>query len=461
LAKRGEPKGRIPPHSQEAEMGVLGAILLSNDALNNAVEVLRPNEFYDPKHRLIFETMLELDDAMTPVDVITVAERLKAKGKLEEAGGGAHLARLTEAVPTAAHVVHHAQIVKNTYLSRELADRATKITEQCYESFSDVGDLLDSAEQSIFSLAEYKIKQAFFGLAEVVKSSLKRVEELYDRKELVTGVPTGFERLDRMTAGFQPSDLIIIAGRPSMGKTALALNIALYAAAEAETGVGVFSLEMSKEQLTMRLLCSEAKVDANSIRTGFIKEKDWPNLIQAADLLSRTPIYLDDTPAIDILEMRAKTRRLKKEHNIGLVVVDYLQLMQGRQGAERREQEISEISRSLKAMAKELNLPVVALSQLNRRVEERPNKRPQLADLRESGAIEQDADVILFIYRDEVYNKSPDNPEKGKAEIIVGKQRNGPTGLVKLRFDGRVTKFDNLDESHEGYQPLPVEEAPF
>ena len=450
MAEAKESAGRVPPHSQEAEVAVLGAVLLSNDALNRAVEVLRPDDFYDPRHVHIFQSMLDLSEQLKPVDVVTLAESLKGAGKLEAVGGGAYLAHLSTAEPTASHVTHHAKIIKDYSLARELIDRSAKIAAESYLPGTDIEALLDRAESSIFEVAEARIKPSFHPLKEVVTQAFKNLEQLSERKELITGVATGFTDLDSMTAGLQPSDLVIIAGRPSMGKTAFALNIALHAASKEGRPTAIFSLEMSKEQLATRLIGCQAKVDANKLRTGFIGERDWLPLTDAANVLSDSPIWIDDTPGIDILEMRAKARRLKKEHRIGLVVVDYLQLMQGRQGLERREQEISDISRSLKAMAKELGLPVVALSQLNRKVEDRPNKRPQLADLRESGAIEQDADVIMFIYRDEVYNNNPDNPKKGVAEIIIGKQRNGPTGIVELHFEGRYTRFDNLDKSHHG-----------
>ena len=453
MAKQRESLGRIPPHSLEAETAVLGAILLSNDALNRALEILRPADFYDARHRLIFQAMIDLTDEMSPVDRVTLAQRLKAKDQLEKIGGGVYLAGLDLAEPTAAHISHYASIVKDYSLARELIDRASKIVAQGYEPGSDIDSLLDAAEQSIFEVAEHKIKPSFYELREVVNDSFKRLEELADRKEPITGVASGFIDLDRLTAGFQDSDLVIIAGRPSMGKTALALNVALHAASRSSVGVGLFSLEMSRQQLAIRMLCSEARVNASRVRTGNFLERDWPKLTEAAGVLAEAPIFIDDTPGLDILEVRAKARRLKREKEIGLVVIDYLQLMQGRGSAERREQEISEISRSLKSLAKELDLPIIALSQLNRRVEERPNKRPQLSDLRESGAIEQDADVIIFIYRDELYNDSPENPDKGTAEVIVGKQRNGPTGLTKLRFDGRFTRFDNLDQTHAGLAP--------
>ncbi len=455
MANSGEIKGRIPPHSIEAETAVLGAVLLSNAALDTALESLRPEDFYTEAHRFIFQAMVELSTDAQPVDLVTLAERLKANGRLKTVGGAVYLAQLADAVQSAAHVAHYARIVKDYALARSLIDRATSIIARGFEPGADVELLLDEAEQAIFDLAETKIKPSFHSLAELVKDSFKRIEQLSENKGLVTGVPTGFAELDRLLAGLQPSDLIIVAGRPSMGKTALALNIAVHAAARASVPVGVFSLEMSKEQLATRMLCSEARVNASKLRTGYLSDRDWGPLTEAAGILSSAKIFVDDTPGLDILEMRAKARRLKREHDLGLIVVDYLQLMQSRGRAESREREISDISRSLKAMAKELNLPVLALSQLNRKVEDRPggNRRPQLADLRESGAIEQDADVIIFIYRDEVYNKAEDNPEKGKAEIIVGKHRNGATGVVKLAFAGKFTRFDDLDEAHEAFAP--------
>ena len=459
MIKPGESRGRVPPHSLEAEVSVLGAVLLSNDALNQAMEILRPEDFYDLRHRSIFDVMSNLSSDNRSVDVVTVAEGLKKGGQLDKMGGAAYLASLDAAVATAAGVADHARIVKNYSISRQLIERATDIVTDSFQTGADVDELLDRAERSIFEVAESRIRQDFSPLRQLVSESFKHIEHLVDNPGRVTGVTTGFIDLDNLLAGFQPSDLIIVAARPSMGKTALALNMALSAASRDQVGVGIFSLEMGREQLAMRLLCSEAKVPSERVRTGFISESDWPKLTDGAGALAEAPIWIDDTPGLDVLEMRAKARRLKKEHDVGLVVIDYLQLMQSRNKTERREQEISEISRSLKAMAKELKIPVIALSQLNRQVESRPNKRPMLADLRESGAIEQDADVILFIYRDEFYNRAEDNPLKGIAEIIVGKHRNGPTGEVKLRFNGRFTKFEDLDQRYDGYAPQPQPDA--
>ena len=347
-------------------------------------------------------------------------------------------------VPSAANVANYAKIVKEKAILRGLIGSATEIINSCYETDSDVDQVLDKAEHRIFEISENKVRTSFYPIKDIVRESFRAIEDLFTRKELITGVATGFDKIDDMTSGLQASDLIIVAGRPSMGKTAFALNIAQHAAMETQTPVAIFSLEMSKEQLAFRLLASEARVDSQRLRKGFLGETDWPKLTAAAGRLSEAPLYIDDTPAITVLEMKAKSRRLKADRDLGLIVVDYIQLMRAQGNQNSREQEISEISRSLKALAKELKVPVIALSQLNRKVEDRPNRRPQMADLRESGAIEQDADVIAFIYRDEVYNKSDDNPDKGVAEIIIGKQRNGPTGLVKLAFLDRFTTFENL-----------------
>ncbi|HPD55905.1 MAG TPA: replicative DNA helicase [Smithellaceae bacterium] len=435
---------KVPPQNIEAEQSILGGILLENSAINSALEIISKNDFYSEAHRKIFDVIVELSEKNEPVDLITLSNALKGKNMLDSVGGTAYLASLVDNVPSAANVANYAKIVKEKAILRGLIGSATDIINSCYETGSDVDELLDKAEHSIFEISENKVRPSFFPIREIVKDSFRSIEELFSRKELITGVPTGFEKLDDLTSGLQKSELIIIAGRPSMGKTSFALNIAQYAALEAQTPAAIFSLEMSKEQLAFRLLASEAKVDSQRLRKGFLGETDWPKLTTAAGKLSDAPIFIDDTPAITVLEMKAKSRRLKADQGLGLIIVDYIQLMRTGSYRESREQEISEISRSLKALAKELRVPVIALSQLNRKVEERPNRRPQMADLRESGAIEQDADVIAFIYRDEVYNKSDDNPEKGTAEIIIAKQRNGPTGMVKLAFLERFTSFENL-----------------
>jgi len=409
-----------------------------------AVEILAGDDFYRDAHKLIFSAMITLFERGEPLDLITVSNVLKDNNKFDAAGGPGYLATLTDIVPVAANIVHYARIVREKSILRRLIQTCTEIAGRCYEEQDDIDGLLDDVETTVFEISRAKSGQSFHPLKTVINTTFKYIEKLYERKEHITGVPTEYHDFDKMTAGLQPADLIILAARPSMGKTALAINMVQNAALLHKVPVAVFSLEMSKEQLGMRMLCSISRVDAQRLRTGFLKEQDWPKLTRAVGMLSDAPIYIDDTPAITVLEMRAKARRLKTEHNIGLVVVDYLQLMRGRSNVNSREQEISEISRSLKAMAKELGIPVLALSQLNRSLETRPNKRPQLSDLRESGAIEQDADVIMFIYRDEVYNKAEDNPKRGIAEIIIGKQRNGPTGSLELAFLDHITTFENL-----------------
>ena len=442
---------KIPPQNIEAERSILGAVLLENEAVNNVLEILSVNDFYSESHRRIFSAILELYEKNEPSDLITLSNILKDKNQLDSAGGVSYLASLVDNVPSAANVAYYSKIVKEKSILRGLIGTATEIITKSYATEKDVENILDEAEHAIFEISENKIKPAFYPIKEIIKDSFRTIEKLYEKKELVTGVPTGFEKVDDLTSGLQKSDLIIIAGRPSMGKTAFALNIAQHAAIEKGITIALFSLEMAKEQLSIRMLSSEAKVDSQRLRKGFLGETDWPKLTTAAGRLSEAPIFIDDTPAITVLEMKAKARRLKAETDLGLIILDYLQLMRGIKFKDSREQEISEISRSLKALAKELNIPVVALSQLNRRVEDRTNKRPQMADLRESGAIEQDADVIAFIYRDEVYNKSEDNPEKGMAEIIIGKQRNGPVGMAKLAFLEKYTSFVNLATADEGF----------
>jgi len=434
---------RLPPQNLEAEQCVLGSILLQQGALVKILELVTPVDFYRDAHKNIFSAMVALFEKNEPQDIITVTNILKDRNQLEQIGGPAYLANLTDIVPVAANIIYYAQIIRSKSILRRLILTCTEIASRCYEEQDEIDSLVDDAEQTIFEISRTKSSQDFQALSKIIPETFKRIERLAEKKELITGVPTGYDDLDRITAGLQPSDLIILAGRPSMGKTALAMNIVQNAAIFNKIPVAVFSLEMSKEQLGMRMLCSVSRVDSQDLRTGFIRDLDWPKLARATGILSDAPIFIDDTPAISVLEMRAKSRRLKAEHNIALVVLDYLQLMRGRSSAERREQEISEISRSLKAMAKELDLPVIALSQLNRSLESRPNKRPQLSDLRESGAIEQDADVICFLYRDEIYNKSEDNPKRGIAEVIIGKQRNGPTGTVELTFIDKYTTFEN------------------
>lgn len=433
---------KLPPQNVEAEQSILGGVLIENDALNTIIEFLEDGDFYREAHQKIFKCMIALSEKNEPLDLITLTNELKKKKELEEIGGASYLAGLVESVPTAANIAYYAKIVKEKSILRKLISTATEIVTQSYQEGKNLEDFLDEAEQAIFRISENQVRPAFYPIKEIVKESFKVIERLYEKKELITGVPSGFKDLDRKTAGFQNADLIIVAGRPSMGKTALCLNIAQHAAINVKIPTAIFSLEMSKEQLAIRMLCSEARVDSARLRSGFLGESDWPKLTMAAGALSDAPIFIDDSAAISVLELRAKARRLKADRGLGLVVVDYLQLMRGRSGAERREQEISEISRSLKALAKELNIPVIAISQLSRKAEDRPGRKPQLSDLRESGAIEQDADVIIFIYRDEVYN--PDSDQRGTAEVIIGKQRNGPTGKVDLSFISEFTTFKDL-----------------
>lgn len=436
---------KLPPQNLEAEQSILGGVLLNNQSLNQVLEILVVDDFYSEAHRKIFTAVLDLSEKNEPIDLITLSDALKDRKRLDQVGGIAYLSSLVENVPSAANIAYYSKIVKQKSILRKLIGTATEILDKSYGIGSDIDSVLDEAEHAIFEIAQNKIKPAFSPIKDVIKETFKNIEKLYAKKELITGVASGFEKLDEMTAGLQRSDLIVIAGRPSMGKTAFALNIAQHAAIQERIPVAVFSLEMSKEQLAMRMLSSEARVDSQRLRKGFLGETDWPKLTTAAGSLSDALIFIDDTPAITALEMKAKARRLKAEHGLGLIILDYLQLMKGSDSTrDSREQEISEISRSLKALAKELGIPVIALSQLNRKVEDRTNRRPQMADLRESGAIEQDADVIIFLYRDEVYNKSEDNPEKGLAEVIVGKQRNGPVGTVKVAFLERYTRFENL-----------------
>jgi len=432
---------RVPPQNLEAEVSVLGAVLQDPQALLKAMEVLRASDFYKEAHRKVFDACLGLFERSEAVDLVTVANELLRRKWLDEVGGAAGLAALVDAVPTAANVGYHARIVKDKALLRSLIEKGTAVVSRAYADADDVDEILDWGEQQIFEISQDKTSRSFVPVRSLLKGTIEYIERLYERKVHVTGVPTGYRKFDEMTAGLQPADLIVVAGRPSMGKTSFCLNIAEHAAIKERIPVGVFSLEMSKEQLVQRLLCSLAKVNSNRLRTGYLSDSDWPRLTTQAGILSESPIFIDDTPGISLLEMRAKARRLKAEQGLGLLIIDYLQLVAGRGRAESRQQEISEISRSLKAMAKELNVPVIALSQLSRAVEARDDKRPILSDLRESGAIEQDADVIMFIYRDEVYH--PDTEDKNAAEIIIGKQRNGPTGTVRLRFFGQYTRFDN------------------
>jgi replicative DNA helicase len=441
---------KVPPHNMEAEQAILGGILINNDAMNQVMDILSVDAFYREAHAHLFQGMIDLYSNNEPVDLITLHQYLKRKNLLEKVGGAEYLGSLVEAVSTSAGITYHAEIIRDLSVRRKLITQCSVISESCFQDWQNTDELLDLAEQSIFDIAEEKVGEGFSTLTEVIKSSFKKIESVAEHEGYITGVPTGFTNLDRLTTGLQPSDLIIIAGRPSMGKTALALNIGYNAAELTKKGVAVFSLEMSKMQLGMRLLGFDAQIDARKLRTGFLGDKEWAGLTDSADRLSELPIFIDDTSALSVLEMRARCRRLVKKHELALIIVDYLQLIQGRRSAESRQLEISEISGLLKALAKDLNVPVVALSQLNRKVEDRPNKRPQLADLRESGAIEQDADVIAFIYRDELYHPTTEE-NKNIAEINVAKQRNGPTDFFKLTFQKEITRFrDYVDEDRYG-----------
>ncbi|HAO20255.1 MAG: replicative DNA helicase [Desulfobacteraceae bacterium IS3] len=440
---------KVPPQNIEAEESLLSAILMDNDTLLDVIEILSPQDFYKTAHQHIFETILELSQKSDPIDLITLANLLKKKGKLEDIGGASYLARLIDAVPMALNAPNYAKIIREKARLRRLIEKASEITRRCFEDREDMEEIIDFAENAIFKISEDRINPSFYPISKIIESNIDALEERQGSNALVTGIPTGYTDFDRMTAGLQKSDLIILAARPSMGKTAFALNIARNVAVDAEVPVAVFSLEMSKEQLSMRMLCSEARVDSSRLRGGFFSKEDWVRLTDAAGMLSEAPIFIDDSASISAMEIRAKARRLKMEKDLGLIVIDYLQLMRGRADAERRDLEISEISRSLKALAKELNVPVVALSQLNRKLEERGDKRPILSDLRESGSLEQDADVVAFIYRDEVYNKDENNPERGKAELIISKQRNGPIGIVPLTFLNIYTRFENAATDYD------------
>lgn len=430
------------PHSLDAERTVLGAILIDNESFHNASEILKQEDFYRQAHQKIFARMESLSTRGQGIDLVTLKEELARAGELESSGGIAYLTSLVDGVPRATNVPYYSRIVKEKSVLRSLISSANQIIQSCFDEPEDTQSVLDQAEKTIFEIAEGSIRTGFEPVSDIVRNTFQSIDELSERKEMVTGVPTGFEKFEELTSGLQASDLIIVAARPAMGKTSFCLNIAQHAGL-AGRSVGVFSLEMSKEQLVLRMLCSEARVDMHRLRSGFISEKDWSKLIQAVSKLSSARIFIDDSPALSVLEMRAKARRLKLEHGLDLLIVDYLQLMQGRGRFENRNQEIASISRSLKGLAKELNIPVVALSQLSRAPEGRGDHRPQLSDLRESGALEQDADVVVFIYREEEYNETPEN--KGLAELIISKQRNGPTGVVRVAFIKEYTRFENLE----------------
>jgi len=429
------------PSNVEAERSILGAILLDNAVCNQAIELLKRDDFFLDSHRRIFDKMVALSERVSAIDMITLSDELRRAGEFEQIGGATYIASLIDGVPRTDSIEHYARIVKKKSMLRKLITASNQIIARAFDEEDDADIIIDQAEQAIFQIAEDKIRQGFQYIGTVAQRRLEQIEQMADRPEMITGVPTGFVDFDHLTSGLQRQDLIIIAARPSMGKTALALNMAQYAARNGSV-VGIFSLEMSAEQLASRLLCSEARVDAHRLRTGFLNREEWARLGDALRRLCETKVYIDDTPGAGVLEMRAKARRLKAEHGLDLLVVDYLQLMSGRGRIESRQQEVSQISRDLKTLAKELDIPVLALSQLSRAPETRSEHKPQLSDLRESGAIEQDADVVCFIFREEVYNETDEN--RGRAELLIAKQRNGPTGKVELAFLNSFTRFESM-----------------
>jgi len=441
------PTGRSLPYNLEAERCVLGAILIHNDTFNQVAALIDSGDFFRDAHRRVFDKMVDLNERSEAIDLVTLKEELGRSGDLDVVGGPAYIAGLVDGVPRSTHVEYYAGIVKEKSTLRHLISSANRILETAYSAEEESEVILDQAEQAIFSIADNKIHAGFVPLRAIVEDSFADIEKLQEGKGLVTGVPTGFVDIDSLTSGFQPSDLIIVAGRPSMGKTAFVLNIAQHLGVKTDMTIGFFSLEMSKDQLFLRMLTTEAQVDSQKFRGGFLSKRDYGQLSEALNRLSEANVFVDDTASIGVLEMRAKARRLLSEHGLHLIVIDYLQLMQGRGRFENRTLELASISRSLKGLAKELNVPVVALSQLSRAPEGRSNRRPQLSDLRESGALEQDADVVMFIYREEHYDPQPEN--ENLAEVIIGKQRNGPTGVVKLAFLKQCTRFANLTAAHE------------
>ena len=447
MADKDVTLGKVPPQNLEAEMSVLGSMIMEEEAISQAVELLEEESFYHKAHRKIFFAALDLYEKGRSVDLVTLTEQLRKQGDLKEVGGAAYLTALINSVPTAANVEYYARIVQEKAILRNLINTATRIVTESYKDQQEVDVFLDKVESLVFNISQRRIRRDFVPVKELIHDSIELAEKLTQRKQLVTGLSTGFVDFDTLTSGLQPSDLIIVAGRPSMGKSALAVNIALHVGVEKKIPVALFSLEMSKEQLMQRMLCSEARVDAHKLRTGFLESKAFTQLTNAAGRLAESPIFIDDSPGVSSLEVRAKARRLKSRENIGLIIIDYLQLMQGRARTENRQQEISEISRSLKSLARELNIPVIALSQLSRAVESRDPPRPRLADLRESGAIEQDADLVAFLYREEYYKKETDE-NRGIAELNISKQRNGPVGVIKLTFSSQYTRFDT-------YSPRP------
>ncbi len=442
---------KVPPHSIEAEQAVLGGLMLDNGAWDRVGDLVAEEDFYRRDHRLIFRAIRHLAELGNPFDVVTLAEWLDSHGELEKLGGIGYIGSLASNTPSAANIKSYATIVRERSVLRQLINVANNIADSAFRPEGRaVHELLDQAEKQVFEIADQgnRARKGFTGIKELLVKAVDRIDYLFSQDNAITGVSTGFNDFDEKTSGLQRSDLVIVAGRPSMGKTTFAMNIAENAAIKQQVPVAVFSMEMPGEQLAMRMMSSLGRIDQHKVRTGKLDDDDWPRLTSAVGILSEAPIYIDDTPGLTPTEMRARARRLSREHGLGLIVIDYLQLMQVHGSGENRTAEISEISRSLKGLAKELNVPVIALSQLNRSLEQRPNKRPVMSDLRESGAIEQDADVIVFIYRDEVYNE--DSADKGTAEIIIGKQRNGPIGTVRVAFLGRYTRFENLAHGDYG-----------
>jgi replicative DNA helicase len=439
------------PHNLEAERSVLGAILIHNEAFNHAAEVLEPRDFFRDAHRRIFEKMVQLSERNEAIDLVTLKEALTRSRELEEVGGPAYITALVDGLPRATNVEYYARIVKEKATLRNLIFASNKILASAYEAEDDPDEILDGAEHAIFSIAENRVREGFISMRDLAHQSFETIEQAHARKELITGVPSGFRDLDELTSGFQRGDLVIVAARPSVGKTALVLNVAQHVGTREYEGrkrtVGIFSLEMSKEQLFLRMLTSEANIDGHRLRTGFLLEKDWGRLSHALGTLSETKIYIDDTPGIGVLEMRAKARRLMAEHGLDLLIVDYVQLMQARGRFDNRTLELGAISRSLKGLAKELNIPIIVISQLSRAPESRSDHRPLLSDLRESGALEQDADVVVLLFRADQYPDAKPE-EQGIAELNIAKQRNGPTGLVKLAFIREQTRFADLDLRH-------------
>lgn len=457
---RGSMSTRLPPQNIDAEQSILGGLMLENEALDAVGDLIETNDFYIPAHRKVYDVIKDLHSKVQPIDILTVSNALQSRNELEAVGGPEFLVGLLDKVVSAANIAHHAKIIKEKSTLRRLINASSNIIEKAYtQEFESVESFVDSAETEIYKIGEGKTKSGLTGAMEIVKASILKIEELYKRKADVTGIATGFTDLDKMTAGLHPGELTIIAARPSMGKTAFSLNIASHIAVRQKKTCAYFSLEMGKESMMMRLLSAEAKVSMGEIRNGRIQDSAWPKLISAAGSISESPIFIDDTPGMSPFEIRARARRLKAEHGLDCIIIDYLQLMSMKARFDSREREVSEISKALKALAKELQVPVIALAQLNRGVESRTDRRPMLSDLRESGSIEQDADVIMMLYRDDYYDKE-DQDKQGHAEVIIGKQRNGATGAVKMRFDAKFNRFKDADGEHASHAPPPQAPPP-